>query len=125
MGGYYKELLMTGTYGPWQEMGVVFRGGKAKAALVLWDRIGLSLDVSRRAREQAAHKTGIPAPNILVHGTHSHTGPLYDGALRKHFHDQAIEKLGKDPHEEVDYPSFLVQRIAEAIAHAQSDVRST
>src|SRR5260370_1313614 len=125
MSGYFNERLNTGTHDPLQAKAVVFRQGKTQAALVFCDLIGLSLDVSRRAREQMAHKTGIPAPNILVHGTHSHTGPLYDGALRKHFHDQAIEKLGKDPHEEVDYPSFLVQRIAEAIAQAQSDVRST
>ena len=125
LSGYFSERLNTGTHDPLQAKAIVFRQGKTQAALVFCDLIGLSLDVSRRAREQAAQRTGIPAANILVHGTHSHTGPLYDGALRKHFHDLAVEKLGKDPHEEVDYPSFLVQRIAEAIAQAQSDARSS
>src|SRR5262249_43969693 len=78
------------------------------------------LDVSDRAREQAAQKTGIPKANILLHGTHSHTGPLYDGALRKHFHDLAVEKQGKDPYEEIEYPAFLAQRIVEAIFQAHA-----
>jgi hypothetical protein len=125
MSGYFNERLNTGMHDPLQAKAVVFRQGKTEAALVFCDLIGLSLDVSRRAREQAAQKTGIPASNILIHGTHSHTGPLYDGALRKHFHDLAVEKLGKDPHEAIDYPSFLVERIFQAVAQAQSDAHST
>jgi hypothetical protein len=125
MSGYFNERLNTGTHDPLLAKAVVFRQGKNQAALVFCDLIGLAPDVSRRAREQAAQKTGIPAANILIHGTHSHTGPLYDGALRKHFHDLAVEKLGKDPHEAVDYPSFLVQRIVDAIAQAQADAHPT
>ncbi len=120
MSGYFNERLNTGTHDPLQAKAVVFRQGNQQAALVFCDLIGVSLDVSRRAREKAAQKTGIPAANILIHGTHSHTGPLYDGALRRHFHDQAVAKSGKDPYEDVDYPAFLVERIVEAIAQAQA-----
>jgi hypothetical protein len=120
MSGYFSERLNTGTHDPLQAKAVVFRQGNQQAALVFCDLIGVSLDVSRGARAKAAQKTGIPAANVVIHGTHSHTGPLYDGALRRHFHDHAVAKSGKDPYEEVDYPAFLVERIVEAIAQAQA-----
>ena len=123
MSGYFNERLNTGTHDPLLAKALVLRQGDRQAALVFCDLIGLSLDVSDRAREQAAQKTGIPKANILVHGTHSHTGPLYDGALRKHFHDLAVEKQGKDPYEEIDYPAFLAQRIVEAISQAHAAAR--
>lgn len=123
MSGYFNERLNTGMHDPLQAKAVVFRQGNQQAALVFCDLIGLSLNVSSRAREEATQKTGIPATNIVIHGTHSHTGPLYDGALRRHFHDLAVVKTGKDPYEEVDYPAFLVQRIVEAIAQAHIGAR--
>lgn len=123
MSGYFNERLNTGTHDPLLAKAVVFRQGDAQAALVFCDLIGPSRDVSSRAREQAMRQTGIPKANILIHCTHSHTGPLYDGALRKHFHDLAIEKQGKDPYEEIDYPAFLVQQIVAAIVEAHAAAR--
>jgi hypothetical protein len=123
MSGYFNERLNTGTHDPLSAKALVFRQGDQQAALVFCDLIGISPDVARRAREQAAQKTGIPASNILIHGTHTHTGPLYDGALRRHFHDAAVAKTGKDPYEVVDYPAFLVLRIVEAIAQAHGTAR--
>ncbi|HLJ11747.1 MAG TPA: neutral/alkaline non-lysosomal ceramidase N-terminal domain-containing protein [Planctomycetaceae bacterium] len=120
MSGYFSERLNTGIHDPLSAKAVVFRQGRAQAALVFCDLIGISRTVSGRAREQAAQMTGIPASSILIHGTHSHTGPLYDGALRQHFHDLAIEKHGRDPSEEIDYSAFLVQRIVEAISQAHA-----
>ena len=120
MSGYFHERLSTGTLNPLQAKAVVLRQGDESAALVCCDIIGLSLDVSSRARKQAAEKTGIPAENILLAATHSHTGPLYFGALRKHFHDLAVAKHGKDPCEKVDYPSELVAKIVQAITTANA-----
>ena len=85
MSGYFNERLNTGTHDPLQAKAVVFRQGNQQAALVFCDLIGISRSVTGRAREQAAQKTGIPATNILIHGTHSHTGPLYDGASANTF----------------------------------------
>jgi neutral ceramidase len=123
MSGYFNERLNTGTHDPLSAKALVFRQGNEQAAMVFCDLIGISPDIARRAREQAAQKTGIPASNILIHGTHTHTGPLYDGALRRHFHDAAIGKGGRDPYEEVDYPAFLILRIVEAVAQAHGTAR--
>jgi hypothetical protein len=59
----------------------------------------------------------------MVHGTHSHTGPLYWGVLRDFFHKQAVEKHGKDPHEPIDYGEFLAEKIVDAISAAQAEAK--
>ena len=120
MSGYFHERRSTGTANPLNAKALALRQGDVRAAMVFCDIIGLSPDVSSRARRQAARKTGIPAENILVAATHSHTGPLYFGALRKHLHDQAVAKHGRDPCEEQDYPAKLAAGIVEAIAKADA-----
>jgi neutral ceramidase len=122
MSGYFHERLSTGVSDPLKAKALVLRQGDVRAALVFCDIIGISPSVSARARERAAKRTGIPAANIVVAATHSHTGPLYFGALRKHFHDRAVAADGSDPTEKVDYPAKLTGAIVEAIAKADAAV---
>ena len=76
MAGYFVERFNTGTHDPLQAKALVFRQGDERAALVFCDLIGISRDVSERARKLAAKKSDIPSANILIAATHSHTGPL-------------------------------------------------
>jgi neutral ceramidase len=122
MSGYFRERLSTGISNPLMAKAVVFRQGDESVAIVTCDIIGLSLDVTSRARRQASRQTGIPAENILISATHSHTGPLYFGALRKHFHDLAVAKDGSDPCEKVDYASELVGKIVKVIKQADATI---
>jgi hypothetical protein len=124
MAGYFRERLNTGTHDPLQAKALVLRQGDEQAALVFCDLVGISRDVSGRARRLAAKKTGIPAANIVIAATHSHTGPLYMGALRQYFHDQAVAAKGEDPHEKIDYPAVLAEKLAEAIDKAHKSVRA-
>jgi len=123
MSGYFRERLSTGTSNPLYAKGIVLKQGEERAAMVFCDIIGISLDVSSRARRQAAERTGIPARNILIAATHSHTGPLYFGGLRKHFHDVAVAEHGSDPYEQVDYPSELVAKLVRVITRANKGAR--
>ncbi len=123
MSGYFYERLNTGVRDPLHAKAIVLRQGEQRAALVFCDLIGISLDVSNRARKLASEKTGVPASNILIVATHTHTGPLYFGALRKYFHDRAVTEHGEDPHEKVDYPTMLVDKLVEVIAEAQAAAR--
>jgi len=120
MSGYFHERLSTGTLNPLHAKAIVLHQGKEHAALVFCDIIGLSLDVSSRARAEASKKTGIPIENILIAATHTHTGPLYFGALRKHLHNLAIAKYGSDPCEKVDYSSELVAKLVKVITEAEA-----
>ena len=124
MSGYFNERLSTGTLNPLHAKALVLRQGAESLALVFCDIIGISLGVSSRARAQAAAKTGIPAANILIAATHSHTGPLYDDALRKHFHDTAVAKHGTDPCEKVNYADELVAKLVDAIAQGAAGTKA-
>ncbi len=123
MSGYFSERLSTGTLNPLHAKAIVLRQGDMSAAMVFCDIIGLSLDVSSRARRQAEAKTGIPAANILLAATHSHTGPLYFGALRRHFHDTAVAEHGSDPCEKVNYADELVTKLVDVITRADAAAR--
>jgi sugar phosphate isomerase/epimerase len=123
MSGYFSERLSTGISNPLHAKAIVLRQGDESAALVFCDIIGISPGVSSRVRRQAAEKTGIPAANILLTATHSHTGPLYFGALRKHFHDLAVAEHDSDPCEKVDYASDLVKRIVKVITCADTTAK--
>jgi len=120
MSGYFHERLSTGTLNPLKAKALVLKQGDARAAIVSCDLIGLSLDVSNRARAEASARTGIPVENILLAATHTHTGPLYGGALREHLHNQAVAKHGQDPCEAVDYPKDLAAKLAQVIADANA-----
>ncbi|MHC4284537.1 MAG: sugar phosphate isomerase/epimerase family protein, partial [Planctomycetota bacterium] len=123
MSGYFRERLSTGTLNPLHAKAIVLRQGQESAAMVFCDIIGLSPDVSSRARTQAAEKTGIPSANILIAATHTHTGPLYFGALRKHLHDLSVARSGSDPCEKVDYPSELVAKLVKVIIEANASAK--
>lgn len=122
MSGYFSERLNTGTHDPLFAKAIVLKQGEgdkaASAALVFCDLIGLGREVSDEARQRAAKATGINAKHILIAATHSHTGPLYGGALRQYFHDRAVAKHGKDPHEEVDYAKELTNKLVQVITEA-------
>ena len=120
LSGYFRERLSTGTHDPLLAKALYLKQGEIEAALVFCDIIGVSLDVSQRARQRAAEATGIASENILIAATHSHTGPLYFGALREHFHFQAIVAEGRDKAEAVNYADALVKQCVTAIQDAKA-----
>ena len=123
MAGYFNERFSTGVHDPLHTRAIVLQQGRERVALVFSDLVGVTLDLTSKARVLASKQTGIPVANIVICGTHSHTGPLYEGALRNYFHETALEKNGADPHEAVDYPQFLVEQWVRVIAAAQAALR--
>lgn len=120
MAGYFDERLSTGTHDPLLAKAIVLQQGREKVALVFCDLVGLSLDVSRKARADASRATGIPVTHIVVAATHSHTGPLFDDVRADYFHEDALARHGTDPHQAMDYPAFLRGRIVDAIVRANA-----
>lgn len=119
MAGYFDERFSTGTHDPLKAKAIVFRQGKELVALVSCDLVGLPLKATAEARSKASAKTGIPVSNISIFATHSHTGPLFSNIQRNYYHKTAVEKFGRDPHEEYDYPDFLVPKLVEVIESAK------
>jgi len=122
MAGYFDERLSTAMHDPLKAKAIVLRQGRQHVALVFCDLVGLSLNVSSKARAQASRATGIPITNIVIAATHSHTGPLFDDVRRDDFHRAAIAEYGRDPQEKIDYPAFLISQLVEVIVKATANV---
>lgn len=123
MAGYFDERLSTGVHDPLKAKAIVLEQGGERVALVFCDLVGVSLDVSRAARERASQATGIPVTNIIVTATHSHTGPLFDDPREAFLHRDEIQELGRDPTEKIDYPSFLREQIVRVIVAANGKLQ--
>lgn len=113
MAGYYHERLATGSKDPLKAKAVVFLSDKAQAAWVACDLTGIATDLSQAVRNQAAKTTGIPAANIILSATHSHTAPDYSKALYDH-----LEKT--KPTIRTEYAARLIDGIAQAVAKAHA-----
>jgi len=118
MSGYFTERLSTGRRDALQAKAIVFRQGAVAAALVFCDLVAVPADITGQARRAAGSRVGIPVEHIAVAATHTHTGPLYFGALHDHFHQRALAQGGSDPHDSAEYRTLLVDRIATAIIEA-------
>src|SRR5688572_2805203 len=120
--GYFNERLATGTKDPLRAKAVVFAQGEARFALVVADLLGMPRSMSNEVRTRAAALTGIPADNIAITATHTHTGPLFAGERARLFSEQAAAKFGTDPLAAVKYPEMLRDRLVEVIAAASARV---
>lgn len=113
MAGYYHERLATGTKDPLKAKAVVFLGEQTSAAWVACDLTGIATDLTRAVREQAAKATGIPADNIILTATHSHTAPDYSKSLYQHLTNTATT-------ERTQYAGRLIDSIAQAVIQAKT-----
>jgi hypothetical protein len=120
MSGYFNERLNTGVKDALHAKAIVLRQGNEQAAIVFCDLIGIPAEVSNKARKLAGEKSGIPQENMAIACTHSHTGPLYFGALYEYFHKRAVETHGRDPHEATRYADILVTKLVEVVNRAHS-----
>src|SRR5205807_3391265 len=118
----FRRVLFR-SHDPLHAKAIFLQQGREQAALVFCDLIGVPQSVTDRTREMAARKTGVPATNILIAATHSHTGPLYFDALRTFLHQRAATRNGNDPQETVDYASVLAEKLADVIASAIKESR--
>jgi hypothetical protein len=76
MAGYYSERGATAVHDDLYSRALVIESGGAKAALVILDLISTSRAFVEAARKQIESTTGIPATNVMISASHSHTGPI-------------------------------------------------
>jgi len=122
MDGYFTERLSTGVKDPLMAKALVVQQGDTKAALVVCDLLGVPQTLTREVRTRAAARTGIPAANIAVTATHTHTGPLFSGERARIFSELASAKYGSDPLARINYIETLRDRLVEVIVAANAAV---
>ena len=93
---------------------LVLDDGKTKLALVVCDLLGLHRSVSVEARQMIESETGIPAANVLISCTHTHSAvnAIY-GNPRRYASDMEL----------TDYQRFVARRIADGVKRAVNLLR--
>jgi hypothetical protein len=87
---------------------LVLARDKTKIAIVIVDSCMLPRDLVREAKKQAEERTGIPASNMLIAATHTHTAPTVAGVFQS------------DPDE--NYVKLVPERIAQGIERAHKNL---
>lgn len=88
---------------------LVLDDGRTKLALVVCDLLGIHRSVSLKARELIEKETGIPAANVLISGTHTHSAVNALGGPVRHYASDL---------ELTDYQKFVARRIADGVRRA-------
>ena len=120
MSGYFSERLSDGVLDPLKAKALFLKQDETEVLFLFCDLVGISLEVSGNARQQIFAELKIPIEHITVSATHSHTGPMYFGALREHFHQKKVKQDGSDAYESIDYPATLAHKLLE-VAHSAKD----
>ncbi len=101
----------TGIHDPLLSSALCLESGGTRVLIIGNDIIYLSRQSVMRVRKRIAHQTGVPAENILVSATHTHSGPkMLDPIATQD--DQAVPKA------DVAYIAFVEDAIVEAATRA-------
>ncbi len=106
--GNMSDHQVMGAHDPLHARCLVLDDGSTKLAIVVCDSCMIPREIFDAARKQAEKATGIPASNILCSATHTHSAVTVSGVFQS------------EP--EVEYRSFLADRIAAGIAQAHSQL---
>jgi hypothetical protein len=107
--GQFHERTAELVHDPLYAHALVVDDGTTKAALVGCDLLSFKRPTVLRARELAAAATGIPAENILISASHTHTGPR-------------TADIFPMPHD-AGYVALLPRLLAGAVAQAARDLQ--
>jgi hypothetical protein len=106
--GLFADRKVNSAHDPLHARCLVLDDGKTKAAIVVVDSCMIPKELMDAAKALAAKKTGIPADNILISATHTHTAPTVTGVFQS------------EPDE--GYVKFLTEKIAAGIETAHANL---
>jgi len=113
MAGFHKapgnERRITGIRQPTFARALLMRLGKTPVALVSLELIGVSRAFAQRVQKMVARKTGVPAANVRICATHSHSTPTL----------LFLRQWGA---ESDTYRDFVTAKIVEAVDLARRDL---
>ncbi len=78
MAGYYYPRAADGVHDDLHASALVFDDGRTRAVLVSCEIVHVTREAVEAARRKIQAKWGIPAGNVLISATHSHTGPIVE-----------------------------------------------
>lgn len=79
--GYYPDLYSTTLHDPLDVTALVFAWGEKKAVIISATVCLINTELADEIRALIESKTGIPADNVIIAATHTHTGPNTAGSF--------------------------------------------
>lgn len=73
--GYFLNRRATGTLDPVRARALALEEGGERAVIVQLDLLGLSKDFVADVRAEAQQRLGLPPSHLMLHCTHTHSGP--------------------------------------------------
>ena len=83
MEGYYVERLASDIHDELYTRALVLKDGKKTIAIVTVDLVDVAQDAFDEARRRIESELGIPAKNVVITASHTHTGPLFNPAYNR------------------------------------------
>ena len=105
--GNFSDKKVSSANDPLHARCLVLDDGTTKLAIVVVDSCMIPRELMDAAKALAAKTTGIPATNMLISATHTHTAPTLGGVFQS------------EP--EKEYIAFLTQKIADGIETAHKN----
>jgi neutral ceramidase len=102
---------------------VVFEKDGTAAAMVACDLPVINLPVVQAARRLIETQTGIPAANVMISATHTHTGLTPGWTGQSSWPALTPAQGGNEMEEARRYTKFLVKSIAQAVVSAHNDLQ--
>lgn len=107
--GYYKVRKADGVLDELETVAMAVSLGDKRMLLISVDNCSLPNDFVAEARKRIFAKTGVPMEAILIHATHTHTGP----GVALNTEDKLVEK----------YVDFLFDRLVDVATFALEDLK--
>lgn len=107
--GGFRKQVSTGVHDPLHATACVISDEQMSVAIVSVDALSVKRSIVESSRNLAQSQCGIPAQNISIAATHTHSG----GPIANAFESEADE----------NYCEFVAEKIAEAIVKALENTR--
>jgi len=104
-----NERRIKGIRQPMAARALVLEHGASRVAIISLDSAGVSQDLAGRVQRQVAKQTGIPASNVRVCATHTHSAPAFC----------YLRQWGAMP---IDYMATVEKKAVEAVKAATGDL---
>lgn len=106
--GYFKPRFAKGVLDDLEVSAMALELDETRVLLINFDHLGLEQVLSNDFRENASAQTGVPAENIILSATHTHTGP-------------SLDRKSEDPLVK-EYITLVRRRIADTAVLALADL---
>ncbi len=103
--GYYQERIADGVLDDLEANALALACEDKKAVVISCDLLHMPLDLAYVSKKDIAEATGLPEEAVILHGTHTHTGPVLKMDSEKPLELEYIQQLR---HKLVDVATFAL-----------------